>query len=147
MKLNLGCGKEPIDGFDNLDKSMGWLWESGLGMYDDASVDAITISHTLMYVKADAMDYIFLELFRVLKDGGIVRITEDATDNPRSERFGGHPECVSLTSAARTCELLARAGFKQLYLCDETITRYSDKSLLQNHHGGRPKCFFVEGVK
>lgn len=147
IKLNLGCGKEPLEGFHNLDKKNGWLWESGLPMYKDNSVDAITISHTLMYVEDKYMPTIFEELIRVLKPGGVVRVTEDSTDDPLSERYNGHPECVSLTSAAKTMSLMFMAGFKKAFKLKADSTLWEDKSLCQNYHGGEPKVFFVEGVK
>ena len=54
MRLNLGCGEEHlIDGFVNLDARTGWHFEDGLP-YPDGSVEAITISHALMYVPLSA---------------------------------------------------------------------------------------------
>lgn len=147
MKLNLGCGKEPLEGFDNLDKKMGWLWEGGLPMYDDESVEAITVSHSLMYVKAENWPFIFSEMHRVLKKGGVLRITEDSTDDPASERYGGHHEAVSLTTSSNIVEQMIEAKFCRVRLVDEYTTCFKDDSLLQNFHGGRPKCFFIESVK
>lgn len=146
MKLNLGCGKEPIDGFVNLDKLTGWRWENGLP-YPDGSVDAITVSHSLMYVENSFFLFIFLEMFRVLKTGGVLRITEDATDHPDGARFGGHPETISFPRENTYKFLMKHVGFQSVYSCAADETHYVDGSLLQNLHGGRPKVFFIEGFK
>ena len=146
MKLNLGCGDKPLIGFDNLDKETGWTWEAGLP-YDDETVEAITISHTLMYVEDRHMAYIFKELYRVLKIDVVVRITEDATDDPLSMRYNGHPEAVSMTSQEKTVCLMIQAGFRKLAVCSADNTMYKNSELLQDYHGGRPKVFFVEGQK
>ncbi len=93
MKLNLGSGAHPLEGFVNLDKQNGWTFEQGL-WYSDRSVEAITISHALMYVPLAEWPRVFTELARVLVPGGIVRITEDATNDPESERYGGFHDAV-----------------------------------------------------
>lgn len=145
MKLNLGCGGALLDGFENLDKKTGWLWEAGLP-YPDDSIEAITVSHSLMYVKDEFMVKIFQEFERVLIKGGVCRITEDATDDPDSTRFGGHPDAISMTSASKTIKLFRNAGMVA-YEISENLSSFEDDSLLQNYHGGSPKCFFVEGKK
>ena len=146
IKLNLGCGKEPIPEFINLDKLNGWLWENGL-TYPDRSVDAITVSHSLMYVESSYFPFIFLELFRVLKIGGVLRITEDATDDPNGARFGGHPETVSFPRECTFKNLMMFVGFQSVYSCAADETHFIDKTLCQDLHGGRPKVFFIEGFK
>jgi SAM-dependent methyltransferase len=144
MKLNLGCGKYVLEGFDNLDKLNGWTFESGLP-YQDESVEAITISHALMYVGDENWAFVFNELYRVLKRGGIVRVTEDATDDKRSERFGGIEEAKALTSFMKVADAFD-VRFR-VFRMDENTTYFRDLSLLQNWHGGTPKVFFIEAIK
>jgi hypothetical protein len=146
MKLNLGCGNKPLASFANLDKLTGWNWESGL-LYPDASIEAITVSHSLMYVPTSFYVYIMMELYRVILPGGVLRITEDATDDPRSERFNGHPEAVSLTRESSLKNLMRFIGFTNVNSCKADSTYWKDASLLQDFHGGRPKVFFIEGKK
>ncbi len=146
MKLNLGAGAHPLDGFDNLDKQTGWTFESGLGQYSDESVDGITISHALMYVPLELWPAVFSEFARVLEPGGVIRITEDATDDPRSERYGGFEGAVTLTSYVRVRSHLLRAGISP-FMVRPNATLFRDDSLIQNWHGAPPKIFVVEGLK
>lgn len=153
--LNLGCGTRgtrswhPMPGCVNLDKSMGWRFEDGLSQYWDASVDGITISHALMYVAAEDWPRVFREFARVLRPGGVVRITEDDTENPASSRYGGwrgSEPAVSQTSARLVLEALGAAGLDAKEVTRDTSAR-EDKALSQAQHGDPPDVFFAEGVK
>ena len=145
MKLNLGSGAHPLEGFENLDAENGWRFEDGLE-YPDASVEGITISHALMYVELRSWPCVFSEISRVLAPGGVVRTTEDATDDPASERYGGFHDAVTLTSARLVNLQMGIAGLEAGQL-GERETTFRDDSLIQSWHGGSPKCFFCEGVK
>lgn len=146
MKLNLGFGDDPLEGFVNLDKRHGWRFESGLAL-PGKSVAAITVSHALMYVTPEDLPYVIKEFYRVLLDDpGVLRITEDDCDNPASPRFGGHPEARSLTSPARTRAALEAAGFL-VKDCTAAESFFEDNSLCQHLHGDPPKVFFIEGIK
>lgn len=141
--LNLGCGKHKLDGFINLDKDMGWAFESGLD-FKDGSVDGITISHALMYVHDNDWMRVFHEFYRVLRDGGVLRITEDNTADPESERYGGHFDAVSMTYPEKIADYLVSAGFK-VYAGRGTM--FMDNRLMQSFHGMPPKVFHIEGIK
>lgn len=89
------------------------------------------------------------EMWRVLKIGGVVRITEDDTENPLSDMYqtgcmASGPHC--LTGPKMIREMLEKAGFT---VCDvdQTTTHFNDTSLMQAYRGGPPKRFFIEGVK
>lgn len=155
LRLNLGCGTpgtrswHPIRGMVNLDKSLGWRFEDGLGDFATGSVSGITISHTLMYVPLERWPYVFGEFARVLAPGGVVRITEDDATSPASSRRGGwrgSEPAVTLTDAARVMAYLEGAGLAAREV-DAATTGYSDKSLMQAQHGAAPDVFFVEGVR
>jgi len=146
VKLNLGCGDYPIEGFENLDRRTGWRFETGLSDYADASIEAITISHALMYVPRENWQDVFTELARVLAPGGVLRITEDDTANPDSERYGGWHDAVSMTSPALILGELRRAGLKATR-CEPGASSFTDTSLIQRWHGDPPKVFHVEGQK
>lgn len=155
LRLNLGCGTpntrswHPMPGMENLDKSLGWCFEDGLGDFIDHSVAGITISHSLMYVALEQWPFVFSEFTRVLADGGVVRITEDDCVHPQSTRLGGwkgSQPAVTLTSAALVKEHLERAGLVAYDVTAET-TRFQDRSLCQAQHGEVPNVFFVEGQK
>lgn len=149
-KLNLGAGAHPLDGFVNRGpENDGWRFEDGLGEYEDGSVDAVSVSHALMFLPIEHWLPFFQECARVLKPGGVLRITEDATDDLKSERFGGFHDAVTLTSRHLVGTFMTLAGFERHWPTDHDplATAYKDDSLIQNWHGGVPKCFFIEGVK
>ncbi len=145
MKLNLGAGPHPLDEFVNLDPQAGWRFEDGL-RYEDGSVEAITVSHALMYLPADKWPSFLAEAFRVLEPRGIIRITEDNTEDPASERFGGWHDAVTLTGPLMVREQLKAAGFRVRKHAADT-SGFRDRSLCQAWHGQPPKVFFVEGRK
>jgi hypothetical protein len=146
-RLNLACGPHILPGFDNLDQNLnGWRFEEGLGDYVDGSVEAITISHGLLYLPIPNWPYVFKEIARVLEPGGIVRITEDDTEDPESERFGGWHDAVTLTSEKLVATHLRKAKLI-VQKVDADTTMFTDRSLIQAHHGAPPKVFFIEGRK
>jgi Methyltransferase domain len=150
-RLNLGCGPRTINSYDNLDKNdSGWRWENGLGQYPEASVECATSSHTLMYVSPHDWPHIFSEVYRVLIPGGVWRITEDETDEPESNKFGGHVSRggfkVHRTGLVRMTPYFWDAGFK-VYEVGPGETRFTDSSILQDWYRGIADSFFLEGVK
>jgi glycosyltransferase involved in cell wall biosynthesis len=155
LRLNLGCGTpatrswHPIKGFVNLDKSLGWTFEDGLGDFVDHSVAGISISHALMYVLERDWHRVFSEFARVLVEGGVVRITEDECVDPRSKRVGGwkgSEPAVTLTWPGFVRKHLERVGLHAVDV-DEVTTHYKDRSLMQAQHGHAPECFWIEGIK
>jgi LmbE family N-acetylglucosaminyl deacetylase len=154
-RLNLACGVKgtrswhPMPGLVNLDKSMGWRFQDGLGDFVDGSVFGITISHALMYVAEAEWPPIFGELARVLAPGGVLRITEDNTADAKSSRRGGwkgSEPAVTLTDPAMMRAHLERAGFT-VYDVTKDESRYRDLSLCQANYGEVPDVFFIEGVR
>jgi hypothetical protein len=149
VKLNLGSKDRKLAGFDNLDKIFGWLFQDGLPQYGDSTVDGITISHALTFLTLPELEKFSKEMWRVLKDGGIVRITEDDTENPLSDTFqtgnvGTKPSCLTGPKMMRA--VLESAGFK-VYDVDLNTTHFVDKTLMQAYRGGAPNRYFIEGVK
>ena len=147
LRLNLGCGAFPIPGMVNLDKREGWRFQDGLD-FPDHTVHGITISHALMYLPDEDWPAFFAEVSRVLVDGGVVRITEDDTRDPRSARFGGwkgSEPAVTMTWADKVSAALDRAGLSA-HWATPGYTRGHD-SLRQSLHGDPPDVFYVEGVR
>lgn len=149
IKLNLGCKRRKLPGFDNLDKIYGWLFQDGLPQYADSTVDGITISHALCFLTIPELETFAKEMRRVLKVEGVVRITEDDTENPLSVTYqtgcvASGPRC--LTGPKMMREMLEKVGFT-VYDVDRTTTYFDNASLMQAYRGGPPKYFFIEGVK
>lgn len=153
-KLNLASGTNRLDGFVNLDKRDGWLFQDGLP-YDTATVDAITESHGIMFLDYDLWQPLFDECARVLVSGGVLRIVEDWTDNPASAKYGGRRQvrnalpCPSPVTPDRVLACMAAAGLVDCHQVGLRTTAYRDKSLIQRWHwrGQAPHVFHAEGVK
>lgn len=144
-RLNLGCGPHKLEGFENLTPPE-WHFEDGLP-YLDGSIEGITISHAAMYVPLSQWPFVFRELARVLQPGGIVRITEDDTENPDSERYEKPwHDAVTLTGPELVRRHLRDAGLKTRLHRSDT-SGFRDLSLCQAFHGQPPKTFFLEGRK
>jgi len=143
LKLNLGCGENKLKGFVNLDKKEGWKFQDGLSNYYDDSIEAITISHAIMYLDDKEVKTFLIEAYRVLKVGGIIRIVEDNVGE------GGRKKWWSariLTNATMMRELLEDARF-EVHNVDLDKTHHIDDSLIQRFHGDPPKTFHMEGIK
>jgi len=148
LKLNLGCKQRKLPGFDNLDKDQGWLFQNGLD-YPDGSVKGITISHALMFLTDSELDTFMEEMWRVLAPGGVVRITEDETEEPRSEFYKtgnvrSGPKCLTGPNMMRRA--LERVGFNARDVA-RNRTHFTDRSLMQAYRGGGAETFFIEGIK
>lgn len=146
LRLNLGGGINPLTGFDNLDKTNGWMFEDGLGNYQNESVEAVTESHALMYVPLEHWPMVFSEIARVLKPGGVVRMTHDATDHPESNRQGLRHRAAVATTPEIVLDHMRSAGLTATEVSAHTST-FQDRSLMQQNYGAPPDVFFVEGVK
>jgi LmbE family N-acetylglucosaminyl deacetylase len=146
LRLNLGGGINPLAGYINLDKSDGWIFEDGLEAYSDGSVEAITISHVLMYVPLEHWPSVFAELARVLKPCGTIRITEDAIGCPDSNRPVIRPRAAVATTPALILAHLEAAGLHG-NLVDPNETSFADDSLIQQNYGQPPDVFHAEAVK
>lgn len=145
MKLNLGCGINKKMGFQNLDIETGWSFEQGPYPHY-GTVDAITISHALMYVDEHDWPWVMYELYKSLKFYGIIRITEDDTEHPLSERAAGYEGHKIKTGPKMMRRYLEAAGF-EVHDVSAEVTHYKDDSLKQAFHGQPPKVFFIEGIK
>ncbi len=148
MKLNLGAGAHPLKDFLNLDATYDppWRFEMGLPMCEDMTVAGISVSHALMHVDLADWPFVFSEFARVLEPGGVIRLTEDSTDDPKSERLGGFDGAVTLTSYALVRDHLLRVGLTPKPM-PSGASSFSDDSLIQQWHGSPPKVFHIEGIK
>ena len=77
-KINLGCGLEKKEGFIGIDiRNFGQeiIRDITKGLpFDDNSVDEIYSSHALEHIERKDIPFVWEEVYRVLKHGGIVTI-------------------------------------------------------------------------
>lgn len=146
MKLNLACGNDLLKDFTNLDIKDNWYFQNGLGQFQDNSIEAITISHSLMFLTEKELEIFFKECFRVLQKNGVIRITEDWATYWGSKVFGGWWSAKLLTSPILMEYYLKKSGF-QAFRVAEDETKFKDKSLIRILHGHHPRVFFIEGLK
>lgn len=146
LRLNLGAGPNPLPGYVNLDKASGWLFEDGLQGFKDGSVAAITVSHVLMYVAAEHWPFVFSECERVLKPGGVLRVTEDSTGDPDSRRFGLRHRASVATTPELVLAHMDGAGLAGRRVAPQE-TVFVDDTLIQQNYGEPPLVFHAEAVK
>jgi predicted SAM-dependent methyltransferase len=72
MKLNFGCGKNKLAGWQNYDMDVD-IRETL--PFEDGSADFIFAEHVVEHVTSAQAQLFFEECYRVLKDGGVMRIT------------------------------------------------------------------------
>ena len=80
IKLHLGCGNRYIPGFIHIDLAdyshIDYKSDvSDLSMFEDNSVDLIYACHVLEHFKRYETDGVLQEWYRVLKSGGILRVS------------------------------------------------------------------------
>lgn len=94
MKLNIGCGKNYLDGFVNIDTYEG-VKKDMVGdikqiPLDDGSCEFIACNHVLEHLKFEEIDIAFRELKRVLAKGGKIRLSmpniKEAIKKPLEKR-------------------------------------------------------------
>ncbi len=87
LKLNLGCGPqaETMPGWTGLDHrasnwpgAVQWTFDDMIP-FCDLTADAVLISHALEYLPADRYEELFLDVWRVLRPGGVLRIADADT--------------------------------------------------------------------
>lgn len=126
-RLNIGAGKHPIDGWDNLDAKDGRQAYPLEGIAD-SSVDEIRASHILEHFPFEHTQAVLSEWVRVLKPGGVISLAVPDLDkivdgyvagtNAMHEQFlvGGHVDPndahqavfnrSKLTTVMRACGLI-----------------------------------------
>jgi SAM-dependent methyltransferase len=158
VKLNFCSGINPKTGFVNLDmKDLAasfpgydmrmWNFSDGLKIFGDNSVDAATVSHGLMFLRTEEYLEFFAEVRRVLKSGGVFRVTEDDCENPDCGKYGlpsRNPPSETGPKMMRT-ELM-KAGF-DVYDLPWNETHWIDNTLIQHFHGDPPRVFSMEAIK
>ncbi len=162
LKLNLGCGPQVWDGWTCLDPRAEELGQ-GVIQWDFSKqlpfapnqADAVFTSHVFAYVDEEKYTEALLEIWRVLRPLGVLRMSEDETDSGYVWRRPGQPargtgEIKSLPTRSKICGALAAVGF-EIHPAGPGVTVSPHKDVLLGD--GRERRyrlghkFYVEGVK
>jgi predicted SAM-dependent methyltransferase len=157
LKINLGCGMQVLDGWQNLDPRISltlgityWKWNDPLPFLDN-SAELVMVQHSTNHCKYEDFDANMTEIMRVLVPGGKI-ILKDADDRYYiwskigSRRDGG--VIFSTLSEPKAIDILIRNGFVDI-ICDRQV-------LCQKYNGVLTrikktikgnKIFIVEGTK
>lgn len=123
LKLHLGCGPHVFDGWANLDprshldpRIVRWAFPTELP-FDDNRADVALTSHMFNYISADNYARFALDVWRVLRPGGVWRLAEDRTDSGYvwrrpGDRSRGTGEVRSLPTRELITAALERVGFR-----------------------------------
>jgi predicted SAM-dependent methyltransferase len=161
LKLHLGCGTHVFDGWANLDPRsnlhpdiINWDY-SRLIPFSDNKADICLTSHTFNYIEESFYEEALLDIWRVLRPGGILRMQEDRTDSGYIWRYPGQGsrntgEIKSLPTKERIWEALENVGFK-VYTSSPGETKSPHKDVIQGDSRLRRyrwgQKFFIEAVK
>lgn len=97
LKLNLGCGQNPKEGYTNVDKygdpDVKHDLETFPWPFDDSSVSEIELNHVLEHLGQTTEIFlnIMKEMYRVCKDQAVVKIT---VPHPRHDDYLNDPTHV-----------------------------------------------------
>ena len=103
LKINLGCGQNPVPGYLNVDKygepEILWDLEQFPWPWEDNSVEEILLTHVLEHIGEETGTHIKIlkELYRICRDGALVRIT---VPHPRHDDFMNDPTHVRVITPA-----------------------------------------------
>ncbi|MFN0084181.1 MAG: class I SAM-dependent methyltransferase [Blastocatellia bacterium] len=132
LRVNLGCGYRPMDGWINVDRARGpkvqivWDLERGLP-FPENCVSAIFAEHIIEHVTKEAAERLLRECHRILEPGGVLRLsTPDAEKFLRSyagdRSFLRHPEFVRpIDSPMDRVNQMMREEGQHLWSYDEEL--------------------------
>ena len=161
VKLHLGCGGHVWDGWINLDprheidpRIVDWDFTRQIPV-SDCKADVVFTSHVFNYVAEDKYDEALLDIWRVLRPGGVLRMAEDRTDNGYVWRRPGQQArgtgiIRSLPTKQKIYASLTRVGFEiHDAVPGETLSPHKDvlagDSRARRYNRGHK--FYVEAVK
>ncbi len=144
MIVNLGSGRNPLPHAVNLDLENGWDARQGEMPFVTGFVQAVTVSHLLMYLaEAEVARLLFaIRACVAYRDRAdfVLRVTEDDT----SSREAWH-DAVSWWTPGSMRRVLNDASFRVNDVTAEE-TSWRDAGLIQTFHGDPPAVFHQEAV-
>lgn len=177
MKLNLGCGSWRLTGWNNVDSDPGNRPETVCDLrkplpWESGSVDYIHMEHFFEHITRDEQNRLLLECNRVLKPGGVVRISGPDLQKIAALYLSGDVELWRSRSNA-PCETicdfmndvfynwghryipdpdqltmqLRRAGFHSVKLCEFGKSEHAELCGIESRGGSANEDFVIEGTK
>lgn len=123
IKVNLGCGKNILPGWDNHDKDIDITKKLP---FADSSIDRIFAEHVVEHVEYYAAIKFFEDCYRVLKPGGIIRITIPSIENVMRRADQEYVRFVSKWVPHRAG---TRAGMYNILFCHGHRAAWTDSLL------------------
>jgi SAM-dependent methyltransferase len=130
MKLNLGCGRNKLDGYLNIDKyptcnpDLVWDLEQTPYPFEASAITAIAAFHVLEHIgqTTDVFLAIIKEIHRIMAPGGVIEIK---VPHHRSDGYWGDPTHVRPINPAiiglfskRNCRMFAERGWPNTPLAE-----------------------------
>ena len=127
-RVNIGCGKNPIQGWINLDVVSYpdvYFWDCRSGLpFSDAAVAAIYSEHFFEHLDAETEARAFLlECLRCLQSQGVIRlVVPDAWAYLRT--YSGRRQCHRWLPSS-VVQMLKKCGIRLRLSCEETSEIWS----------------------
>jgi len=153
MKLNLGCGKQKLKDWKNIDIDSKCNAEE---CYDlrrgirekENSIDEILLSHVLMYLTSNEVITFLKECYRVLKNRGLIRITEDnAQLKIRNEKQQAQYGSGVLFTRIQMEDMLKEVGFRGIREVDTFEEKRPKPSKDYPLAKSRDAVYYIKGYK
>ncbi len=148
--VHVGCGEKNVPGFINVDaRPLAHIHVvtddiTSLADFETGTVDLVYMCHILEHIKRSDLKKVLLEMRRVLKDGGVLRISvpdfdrlievynaaDGDIESISRQLMGGQDHqynvhyCVF--NRRHLCELFKDAGFREVSSWDPDNCRYHD---------------------
>jgi hypothetical protein len=155
-KLNIGCGDQIVDGFENLDprteldpRIKKWEWGTPLPYLND-SVSVAGIQHVLMYCDKALYHPNLLEIRRVLSPAGRFIVKEDNNLKHIWRKEGTKHNTGTIRSNTNRQELeqiLNKAGFEVVERDHHKVIEKYGSFINRQHKLDRDICFVFECKK
>lgn len=144
IRLNLGCGQEKIDGYENIDNDPSVkpdvlfdIAENGLGLWLNDSIDEVRAFDFLEHIPLGKTIYVVDEIWRVLKHGGKFEHFTPSTDGRGAFQDPMHLSFWNINSWYYFCpEMLSGKRFyniKAKFAVERLADLTTDKNVIHTH--------------
>jgi O-methyltransferase involved in polyketide biosynthesis len=156
-RINLGCERQVIDGWENLDprfeKFVGakyWEWNKPIPFAND-SAELIVVQHVLMYCPKESYDWNLKEIYRVLGKGGKFLLKEENNLVHQWRKVGTHHKTGFICSSTNPEEItpyLINNGFSNIVNNTKLLVdKYGSKIINRQRKLFRGMMFVIECEK